>query len=185
MKHLQLFESHNKNERIKEELENYYLTLLDQDYRASFSHNLNYGITVFNLYKNRIDFDFPKVWSEPNWQKELKSVTMELMSIQKRLLNLEIEHIHSKVQFHVYTYYRYPEVKSTLEPGLIEYSSILNGDVIWRDLRKKLDELKMDCDDLKAGMIKQPLKFYYDIQIQQDIDYGFNDATSVLFKNTF
>lgn len=182
MKHLQLFESHNRNERIKEVLEDYFLELLDEGYRASFSHNNDYSITVFNLYKSKVDFEFPQSWSDMNWQNQLKADTLKISSIQKKLLHLEIENVISQIKFHVYTYYRYPEHKSTLEPGLIEYSSILNGDIIYRDISKKLTELEMDKQDLRDGMIKQPLSFYFDIQIQQEVDYGFKDAASVLFK---
>ena len=185
MKHLQLFESHNQNERIKETLEDYFLELLDEGYRASFSHNHDYSITVFNLYKNKIDFEFPKNWSDVNWQNQLKLDTLKISSIQKKLLHLEIEILISKIQFHVYTYYRYPEHKSTLDPDLIEYSSILNGDIIYRDNSKKLTELEMDSQDFKNGIRQQPPTFHYDIQIQQEIDYGIKDASSVLFKNSF
>lgn len=142
----------------------------------SFSHNHNYSITVFNLYKNRIHFDI----NSQDWSKILQSDTQKISSIQKRLLNFKIENIISKVQFHVYTYDH--EYKTTLEPGLIEYSSILNGDIIIRDIKSKLTELEMDLEDLENGMLSKPIKWYFDIQIISEIDYGFEDAYSVLFK---
>jgi len=184
MKHIKLFESHNQNERIKEELEGYFLELIDDGYRASFSHNHDYSITVFNLYKSKLDFDGT---SNPEWRKILQHDTQKIASIQKRILSLGVENLISKIQFHVYTYYRHTESKSTLEPGLIEYSSIMNGDVIYRDMSKKLIELKMDMEDLEINDLidmQRPLQYYFDIQIQQEIDYGTKDASSVLFKNS-
>lgn len=182
MKHLKLFESHSKNEKIREVLEDHFIYLLDDGYRSSFSHNNDYSITVFNLYKSKIDFnnDFSK---SSNWMKNLQSDTMKVASIQKRLSSLEVENVISKVQFHVYTYYNYPENKSTLDPGLIEYSSILNGEIVYRDMSAKIIELEMDIKDLEEnGMIQKPVSYYYDIQIQSEIDYGNEDAYSVFFK---
>jgi hypothetical protein len=180
MKYLKLFENHNKNEKIKEILEDHYLYLIDDGYRPSFSHNHDYSITVFNLYKSKIDFDI----NTKDWMNILQSDTQKVSSIQKRLLNFKIENIISKVQFHVYTYYNYPEInKSTLEPGLIDYSSILNGDINLRDIKSKLTELEMDLEDLEEnGMISKPIKWYFDIQILSEIDYGIEDAYSVFFK---
>jgi len=182
VKHLKLFENHSKNEKIKEILEDHYLYLIDDGYRPTFSHNHDYSITVFNLYKNKIDFDI----NSKDWMNILQSDTQQISSIQKRLLNFKIENIISKVQFHVYTYYNYPENKSTLAPGLIEYSSILNGDIILRDIISKLTELEMDLEDSErlfdVGMISGSIKWYFDIQIVSEIDYGIEDAYSVFFK---
>lgn len=169
MKHLKLFENHNKNEKIKEILEDHYLYLIDDGYRPSFSHNHDYSITVFNLYKSKIDFDI----NTKDWMNILQSDTQKVSSIQKRLLNFKIENIISKVQFHVYTYLG-AYGKSTLKPGLIEYSSVLNGDSIIRDIESKLIELKMDSEEIE--------NLYFDIQILSEIDYGIEDAYSVFFK---
>ena len=187
MKHIKLFESHNHtgsawatNERIKECLEDYFLELLDEGYRASFSHNHDYSITVFNLHKNKIDFDFDSL----NCVNILQSDTQQILSIQKRLLNFKIENIISKVKFHVYTYLG-AYGKSTLEPGLIEYSSVLNGDVIIKDIKSKITELKMEAEEIEKPLHRPSiLQYYFDIQIQQEIDYGTKDASSVLFKNS-
>jgi hypothetical protein len=179
MKHLKLFENHSKNEKIKEILEDHYLYLIDDGYRPSFSHNHDYSITVFNLYKNKIDFDI----NSKDWMNILQSDTQKVSSIQKRLLNFKIENIISKVQFHAYAYQE-AYGKTTLEPGLIEYSSVLNGDIIMRDIKSKLTELKMDIEDLEEAWMqnKVPLPYYFDIQIVSEIDYGIEDAYSVFFK---
>lgn len=89
MKHLKLFENHSKNEKIKEILEDHYLYLIDDGYRPTFSHNHDYSITVFNLYKNKIDFDI----NSKDWMNILQSDTQQISSIQKRLLNFKIENI--------------------------------------------------------------------------------------------
>jgi hypothetical protein len=201
MKHIKLFESHSNcdrlrsEEKIKEELEDYFLELVDNGYRTGFSHNNDYSITVFNLYKSKVDFNglsksIDSDTSGSEWCKILQSDTQKIASIQKRISSLGVENLISKVKFHVYTFYDTVvenNIKSAVEPGIIEYSSILNGDIIYRNMDNKLNELRRNIEDLeirKFNYLHRPFQYYFDIQIQQEIDYGTKDASSVLFKNS-